>query len=67
MELTEQQIIALKRKRGELDYSITELGNVIGISRRTLYEILKYKHYSVRPTTFKKINDWLIDQYTTIK
>lgn len=67
MELTEQQVIALKRKRGELDYSITELGNVIGISRRTLYEIFKYKHYSVRPTTFKKINDWLIDQYTTIK
>ncbi|MCO6524996.1 MAG: helix-turn-helix domain-containing protein [Candidatus Schmidhempelia sp.] len=67
MELTEKQVIALKRKRGELDYTNTKLGQVLGISRRTLHEILQNKHYNVKPTTFKKINDWLIDQYTTIK
>ena len=67
MELTEKQVIALKRKRGELDYSITDLSKELGISRRTLYEIFQIKHYNVRLSTFKKINDWLIDQYTTIK
>ena len=38
MELTESQVMAIKRKRGELDLSIT---------------------------TFKKLNDWLIDEYET--
>lgn len=54
MELTEHQVIVLKRKRSELDYSVTELSKSLGISRQTLYEIFQIKHYNVRPSTFKK-------------
>lgn len=67
MELSQQQIIAIKRKRGELDLSTLGLARQIGISRWTLDNIFKHDHTNVTPTTFKKINDWLIDEYTDIK
>lgn len=67
MILTENQVIALKRKRGELDLSITGLANTTGVSKWTLIDIFKHDHRNVNQATFKKLNDWLIDQYTTIK
>lgn len=64
MELTKQQVIAMKRKRGELDLSVARLAKITGISRWTLDDILKRGHKSVNSITFKRINDWLIDEYT---
>lgn len=63
MELTENQVIAIKRKRGELDLSITALANVTKVSKWTLIDIFKHDHRNVNKVTFKKLNDWLITEY----
>lgn len=65
MELTEKQVIAIKRKRGELGLSITGLAKQVGLTRRTLYNIFNRKMYSVKPQTYRKLSDWLIDEYAT--
>lgn len=65
MELTQQQVRAMKRKRGELDLTVVALSREIGVSRWTLDNIFKRDHIKVTPTTFKRINDWIIDEYTT--
>ena len=67
MKLTENQVLAIKRKRGELDLSITDLAKTTSVSKWTLIDIFKHGHRNVNQATFKKLNDWLIDQYTTIK
>lgn len=67
MKLSEEQITAIKRKKGELNISVVELANRIGVSRYVLYRIFSGKHSNVYPSTFKKLNDWIIDQYTTLK
>ncbi len=66
MEITQQQLIALKRKQGEMGITKEALAKEIGISRRTLYNIWLGRR-NVHSTTFKKLNDWIIDQYTTLK
>lgn len=63
MQLTEQQVTAIKRKRGELDLSITDLANTTGVSKWTLIDVFKHNHRNVTSITFKKLNDWLIDEY----
>ncbi len=63
MQLSEQQVTAIKRKRGELDLSITDLANTTGVSKWTLIDIFKHDHRNVTSITFKKLNDWLIDEY----
>lgn len=63
MLLTEKQILGIKRKRGELDYSDKELAVQTGVSVWTLNKILKHKQRNVNRTTYSKLNDWLIDQY----
>lgn len=63
MKLTENQVTAIKRKRGELDLSITALSNATKVSKWTLIDIFKHEHRNVTKTTFKKLNDWLIDEY----
>lgn len=63
MELTDQQVTAIKRKRGELDMSIRGLEKATGVSRWTLIDIFKHGHRNVNSATFKKLNDWLINQY----
>lgn len=63
MELTDQQVTAIKRKRGELDMSIRGLEKATGVSRWTLIDIFKHDHRNVNSATFKKLNDWLINQY----
>ncbi len=62
MELTQDQLLALRRFRGELNYSVADLSKVTGVSRWTLYKVLK-GHTNVQATTAKKINDWLLKQY----
>ena len=63
MKLTDQQVTAIKRKRGELDLSIVGLANATGVSKWTLIDIFKHNHRNVTSITFKKLNDWLIDEY----
>ncbi|NRN80158.1 hypothetical protein IMAU30115_00316 [Lactobacillus helveticus] len=63
MKLTDQQVTAIKRKRGELDLSIVSLANATGVSKWTLIDIFKHDHRNVNSVTFKKLNDWLVNQY----
>lgn len=65
MKLTEKQIIALKRKRGELDLSITDLAKETKVSQWTLRNIFKHGHRNVNKETFEKLNNWIIKTYTT--
>lgn len=62
---SKKQIIAIKRKRGELDLSISALARETGLSRRTIYNIFTKKAWPVSSTTYKKISDWLINEYAT--
>ncbi|OXC27864.1 hypothetical protein AYP85_08530 [Lactobacillus crispatus] len=66
LKLSSQQVIALKRKRGERNLTIDELANEVGISRFTVSRILHNDSQNLTSTTVKKVNDWIIDQYTTI-
>ena len=65
MYLTEKQVLAIKRKRGELNLSVVALGRKLNVSRWTLDNIFKRNHRKVTPATYKKLSDWLIDEYTT--
>ncbi|MGQ5708650.1 XRE family transcriptional regulator [Lactobacillus sp. PSON] len=66
MQLTDKQVLAIKRKRGELDYSISMLANTVNIDRHTLSKVLKNGQRKVNKPTFEKLNNWLIDQYTNV-
>ena len=64
MKLSRQQVLALKRKRGEKNLTIIELANEIGISRFTASRIINNgSKENITSTTEKKVNDWLIDEY----
>lgn len=65
MYLTDKQVTAIKRKRGELNLSIVALGRELNLSRRTIDNIFKRNHRKVTPATYKKLSDWLIDEYAT--
>lgn len=63
MKLTEKQFLILKRKRGENNLTINELANETDLSRFTVSKILKNGlNEDITPTTFKKLNDWLINK-----
>lgn len=62
--LTDKQVLSIKRKRGELELPIIGLANQIGLSRWTLDRVLKKGVRKVAPSTYKKLTDWLIDEYT---
>lgn len=66
MKLSSKQILALKRKRGERNLTIDKLANEVGTSRFTISRILHNNSQNLTSTTVKKVNDWIIDQYTTI-
>lgn len=65
MYLTDKQVTAIKRKRGELSLSTVALGRQLGLSRWTLDNIFKRNHRKVTPATYRKLSDWLIDEYAT--
>ena len=65
MYLTDNRVTALKRKRGELNLSVLGLSRQLGLSRWTLDNIFKRNHRKVTPATYKKLSDWLIDEYAT--
>ena len=66
LKLSSKQILALKRKRGERNLTIDELANEVGTSRFTISRIIHNNSQNLTSTTVKKVNDWIIDQYTTI-
>lgn len=63
MYLSDKQVTAAKRKRGELNLSTVALGRQLSLSRWTLDSIFKRGHRKVTPATYKKLTDWLIDEY----
>lgn len=63
MLLRKNIVIALKRKCGELGISAAALGRQLNLTRQTLDSIFKRDHRNVTPATYKKLSDWLIDQY----
>ncbi|WHO86125.1 XRE family transcriptional regulator [Limosilactobacillus oris] len=63
--LSENQVTAIKRKRGELNISVLGLSRQLGLSRWTLDNIFRRNHRKVTPATYKKLSDWLIDEYAT--
>lgn len=65
MFLTDNQVTAIKRKRGELNLSVLGLSRQLGLSRWTLDNIFKRNHRKVTPATYKKLSDWLIEEYAT--
>lgn len=65
MYLSDKQVTAIKRKRGELNLSTVALSRQLGLSRWTLDNIFKRNHRKVTPATYKKLSDWLIDEYAT--
>ncbi|MDM8332719.1 XRE family transcriptional regulator [Limosilactobacillus pontis] len=67
MKLTKKQVQAIQRKRGENGMSIASLARLLDLSPYTLYGIFNGGRLNVHPSTFKKLNDWIIDQYTTLK
>ena len=62
MRLTSNQILLLRRKKGERNLSTTALANEIGITRKTIGKIVNGKAVNVQNKTVRKVNDWLIKQ-----
>lgn len=62
MQLTEKQVLAIKRKRGELDLTMNALAEITGVNKWTLIDIFKHHHRNVNSITFKKLK-----AYTTLK
>ena len=66
MQLSQKQVLALKRKKVERNLTIDRLASEIGVSRFTISRIITNSKQNLTRTTVKKVNDWLIDEYTTI-
>lgn len=64
MKLTNKQLIALRRLKGERNISSTQLAIELKISIPTVQKALNSKNANLNPTTVNKINNWIIDQYT---
>jgi predicted transcriptional regulator len=63
MQATPELITALRRKRGELNISNTELARQTGVSVWTIRYLLNKQRDQIRPSTAAKLNAWL---YTKI-
>lgn len=60
MILSEEQLKALRRAKGEMNITIIALAQEIGVSRFSLSRALKGQ--SIASTNAKVIKDWLIKQ-----
>lgn len=63
MKLTDKEVTALKRKRGELNLTVKELAQSLNLSRWTVARIIKDDDRNFTPTTIRTVKDWLLDQY----
>ncbi|MGQ5709472.1 XRE family transcriptional regulator [Lactobacillus sp. PSON] len=64
MQLNQKHVLAIKRKRGELNLNIANLAKQVGVSRYTMTRVINHSDDNFTSTTVKKLNNWLIDQYT---
>lgn len=64
MKLSKEQLKSLRRTRGEMNITITNLAEQIGINRRTLSKALKNE--SINSLSIQKINNWLLKRYMVI-
>ncbi|MGN9066731.1 helix-turn-helix domain-containing protein [Ligilactobacillus agilis] len=60
MKLTQEQLIAIRKKKGLLNISSLELSKKVGISRETLRFVLRGKD-NVQTRTYNKLINWLIE------
>lgn len=60
VRLSEEQLKALRRTKGEMNITIIALAQEIGVNRRTLSRALKNEN--IKPLSIQKINNWLIKQ-----
>lgn len=60
--LSNNLVLALKRKRGELNINVMQLSVDTGISRWTLDKILSGQRTQVRLETINKLSEWLYKQ-----
>ena len=58
-QISNDFLLAIRRKKGELNLTPNALETQTGISRWTLGTILSGKHTVVRTETVNKLNDWL--------
>lgn len=61
MKLTREQLLGLRRLRGEKNIPVITLAEEIGVSRYVLRNALNGQ--PLRPANVKIINDWLLKQY----
>ncbi|CCG90638.1 helix-turn-helix domain-containing protein [Pediococcus pentosaceus] len=52
-------LTAIKRKRGELNITISKLANETGVSRFTIYRIFEENNVPIHPMTKEKLITWL--------
>ena len=57
MQLSQKQVLALKRKKGEKNLTIDRLASEIGVSRFTISRIITNSKQNLTRTTVKKVND----------
>lgn len=62
MELSQNQILVLKRKKGERNLTINALAKEIGVSRWTVSRIINGTKTNFNSPVVKKVNNWLIDE-----
>lgn len=61
VRLSDEQLKALRRTKGEMNITIIALAKMIGVNRRTLSRALKNEN--IKPLSIHKINNWLLDRY----
>ncbi|MBF7139095.1 helix-turn-helix transcriptional regulator [Pediococcus pentosaceus] len=57
--INNEVLIAIKRKRGELNMTISKLAVETGVSRFTIYRIFEESNVPVYPSTKEKLITWL--------
>lgn len=57
--INNEVLIAIKRKRGELNMTISKLAVETGVSRFTIYRIFEESNAPVYPSTKEKLVTWL--------
>lgn len=61
VRLSDEQLKALRRTKGEMNITIIALAQEIGVNRRTLSRALKNEN--IKPLSIQKINNWLLNRY----
>ncbi|WP_273950811.1 helix-turn-helix domain-containing protein [Leuconostoc mesenteroides] len=60
--MNKELVVKVKRLRGELNISISELSDKSGVSRTTLSDIFNEKRKRMNRKTISKLNDWLLTE-----